>query len=197
MDFRHTSTQLELFSEGEHGPAPRGGACKRSFKISIKRHEKQIMLLICFIVCGVVFFSFGFERGRRLAGSGGIAGAGNTRMKAIAAPKAVQKGAEIQRPAEKSGGEVLLAKGGSARIQGSAPGASEYYTIQIASYTKQEHAKSAAQRFEKKGYKTIVMPKGKYVVLCIGNFPSKDKAQVSLKELKKEKQYSDSFVRRL
>jgi septal ring-binding cell division protein DamX len=70
------------------------------------------------------------------------------------------------------------------------------YTVQVASYKSERSAKREAQNLKQKGYSDIfVLPKGAYVILCVGNFSTRNEASTYTKKLRDR--YQDSVVRRL
>jgi len=193
MEFKRIPTQLELFSEKEQGRIFDGESRPPRRNISIRQYERYITLFICFIIFGIFSFSLGFERGRRLADNtqrGNVNTAPAGLNKKNVEPKIPRRKIKKDKKDKKS----RFVRSGKEKTSSSGSG---IYTIQIASYLKEKYAKLAAQKFQKQGYHTIVMPKGKYIILCIGSFSSKEKALNSLKKIKKDKNYRDSFIRRL
>lgn len=69
------------------------------------------------------------------------------------------------------------------------------YTVQVASFKKDEYAQKEALMLKKKGYDIIVVPKGSYSIVCVGKFSRKEQASVTLSQLKKT--YKDCVLRRL
>lgn len=70
------------------------------------------------------------------------------------------------------------------------------FTVQVASYKSDRFALKEADVLKKKGYNDVyLLTKGKYVILCVGKFTSKDGADKLTKKLKNN--YQDSVVRRL
>ncbi len=69
------------------------------------------------------------------------------------------------------------------------------YTIQVASFKKDEFAQKEAVLLQKKGYQIFVVSKGKYSIVCVGKYSNKDDAKVTLNRL--QKTYKDLIVRRL
>jgi cell division septation protein DedD len=69
------------------------------------------------------------------------------------------------------------------------------YTIQLASYKSNSHAQKEAAVLKQKGYSPLLLTKGEYIVLCVGNFSNKQNAQSLLPEL--SKRYGDCRIRRL
>jgi len=180
-------SQLELFSKS--GLENNNGLnAKRPFLSYIKGSEKLIILIIAFIVTGVVSFSFGVEKGRRIE-----ARKSDSRLDLALQPKlqpapgvkvsrqqpAVQIPAVIRQEAVKPVERENL----------------QNYTIQVASYKSKIGAQKEAERLKKQGLSTLVLSKGKYVVLCIGKYPNKEMANRMLAELVKK--YKGCIIRRL
>jgi cell division septation protein DedD len=70
------------------------------------------------------------------------------------------------------------------------------FTVQVASYKSDRFAQKEADALKKKGYSDVyVMNKGKFVILCVGKFTSKDGADKLTKKLRNN--YQDPVVRRL
>jgi hypothetical protein len=69
------------------------------------------------------------------------------------------------------------------------------YTVQVASYKTNNRAEQEAAALIKKGFSDVfVVPKGKYVILCIGNFQKKEEADF-FSEKKLKSRYKDLIVR--
>jgi septal ring-binding cell division protein DamX len=86
--------------------------------------------------------------------------------------------------------QVVLAKEAAVKpVNGS-------YTVQVASYKSQKFAQKEADALMQKGYRDIqIVPKGAYVILCVGNFSTKSDASAYTSKLKGR--YQDTVVRRL
>ncbi|OGX05426.1 MAG: hypothetical protein A2Z88_05910 [Omnitrophica WOR_2 bacterium GWA2_47_8] len=69
------------------------------------------------------------------------------------------------------------------------------YTVQVASYKKENQAHEAAQDLKVHGYEIFVMPKGEYSILCVGKFIEKNQASQYASKLKRK--FKDCLVRRL
>jgi len=69
------------------------------------------------------------------------------------------------------------------------------YTIQVASFKKEEYANQEASDLRKKGYQIFVIAKGSYSIVCVGKFSQERQAQTTLSQLKRK--YKDSLIRRL
>jgi cell division septation protein DedD len=68
-------------------------------------------------------------------------------------------------------------------------------TIQLASYAQESTAKEESKKLEKKGYVAFIVVKGKYVILCVGQF--KDKAEARKTQSILKKNYKDCFIRQM
>ncbi len=69
-----------------------------------------------------------------------------------------------------------------------------FYSIQLASYKRKEIAEIEAKKLKKKGLEPILLKKGKYLILCVGKFGSKEEARKLLTNLRRY--YSDCFIRK-
>jgi septal ring-binding cell division protein DamX len=69
------------------------------------------------------------------------------------------------------------------------------YVIQVATYKNENIAKREKKLLEKKGLPTIISQKGNYVVIYVGEYPTRKEAESKLKSLRSR--YRDCFVRRL
>jgi cell division septation protein DedD len=69
------------------------------------------------------------------------------------------------------------------------------YTIQIASYKSRDLAQKEVDSLRKKGYAVLVLAKGGYTVLCVGNFSNKQNAKVAYADLAKK--YPGCILRRI
>ncbi len=68
------------------------------------------------------------------------------------------------------------------------------YTIQVASFKKQEYANQEALLLKQKGYEIFVLSKGEHSIVCVGRFLLQKQAESFSARLKK--QYKDCLVRR-
>lgn len=69
------------------------------------------------------------------------------------------------------------------------------YSIQVASYLTETSASQEAKRLEKKGFAVSVLRKGKFMVLFVGQFTDRREAEKNIELLRKD--YRDCFIRRL
>lgn len=137
--------------------------------------EKTILIIIGLVITGIISFSLGVERGKMIA---------QLKTKptlSIAVPKQVIKEQNSQ----------SLQKEGIKEIK-------EYitnYTIQVASFLDRINAQKEADSLKRIGLSSIVLPKGKFSIVCVGNFSQRKEAESLLPKLKK--QYQDCLIRRL
>ena len=69
------------------------------------------------------------------------------------------------------------------------------YVIQVATYKNKKLAEKEKKKLEKKGFPVILSRRGKYLVIFVGKFPTKEEAKQKLNFLKAR--YKDCFIRRL
>ncbi|TBR16023.1 SPOR domain-containing protein [bacterium] len=171
--------QLELFSS-INTPLNRDPQMSRNFFSYLKRYEKIVLLTIGFIIFGIVSFCLGVEKGK-----GNIRQAYQYRAVASNPPQEapVQPALRVAPKQEVVIPVVLKASGG------------QKYTIQLVTFQSSRLAQKEVEALRKKGLKPLAIPKGSYVIVCVGSFSSKDTARSLLPDLKKR--YQDCFIRRL
>jgi hypothetical protein len=164
--------QLELFS-GAHSLSETLPQNKQrgSFFSYARGYEKVILILMGFAVTAVISFCLGVEKGKNIA-------------KAI-----FNSRFEIAQSKTRPLASTELLKQSFSQFS------SGNYTIQIASYQNWEQAQGAVGVLKKKTLSPLLFSKGKYTIVCVGNFSNKEKALLWLAELKKY--YKDCFIRRL
>jgi hypothetical protein len=167
------NTQLELFSQ-PHSVRDVNPERGHAFLSRLRAHEKIIITIMAMVISGVISFSLGVEKGKRIS----LLGA-STRMD-IAAIQAPQ-----ETPAKLTQAPPAPPK--------ETP--KESYVIQLASYKTKILAQKEAEVLRKKGFSPLVLSKGSYSVLYVGNFANREKAKLLLGELKKR--FKDCYVRRL
>ena len=172
---KEKNSQLELFSQGQKGRSEIKSCARArrpdfSFFNYIRNYEKVILIIIGMVITGIFSFSLGVERGKYLVQKYQNV-PGVTQSESIVAPKTQAQPVTSEE---------------SLRYN---------YTIQLASYQNKISAEKEGEALKRKGLSPLVMPKGKYTVLCVGNFADKETARSTLSELKKR--YQDCFLRRL
>jgi preprotein translocase subunit SecF len=168
----HKQLQLELFKTSRDRPKIyKADRHRPSFFSIVKIHEKAILIAIGFIIVSLVSFSLGVEKGKGLVKEQSE----NPQEKNLYAQQA-SKEKTSEKKADKS--EV---KAG--------------YTVQVATFRTETYAQKEADRLKKRGLETLIIPRGGYVTVCVGNFSGRKEAKISLNQLKKT--YQDCFIRRL
>jgi hypothetical protein len=190
-------SQFEFFPHAP-GQAPTEGKSPYQLKSLTLTAENIIVLGIVFVMTLVLFFSFGFEKGKRV-----------TRISLWEAFKSAAPVAAVQAQAERV---VLPAREASVpeergenlgagqdplpEILPSRTGAEEdIFTIQVASFKQERDAQKEATLLKKKGYDIFVLLKGKHSIVCVGKFAQKNAAKQFSNRLKNK--YTDCLVRRL
>lgn len=126
-------------------------------------YEHLIFIAMAFIIGIAVSFSIGVERGKGLV------------LKRDVSLTSVQRQKQQPQPVE-----ALKAKEEPKKEEGPAA-----YIIQIGSYLKKEEAEKEALSLKKKGYNASVIISGKFHVVCVGEFKSKEQASELFKKLSK------------
>lgn len=165
-------SQLELFYQGQDLNEKKANPqLSNSFWVYIRNYERIILIIIGFIITGVISFCLGVERGKF-----DVAQKYELKSPAPVIEKAAQpvnvKDETVQ-PEIQEGG----------------------YTIQVASYQTKTNAEREKESLEKKGFSALILSKGKYIIVCVGNFSDKEKAK-SL-QLRLRQNYRDCYIRRL
>lgn len=147
--------------------------------------EKTILIIISLIITGIISFSLGVEKGKRVAQL-----KTDSRLDTAFKIQKIQPALSIAVP------EQVTRKQESEPVKKEEP--QEYllnYTIQVASFLSRTNAQKEADNLKRKGLWSTVLPKGKFVIVCVGNFSKREEAESLLLKLKK--QYQDCYIRRL
>lgn len=190
---RQNNSQLELFSQTSDSAGLKSRTLNSSFLAYIWGYEKTILIIIGIMITSVISFSLGVEKGRKISLSNNsqrldVALKTETRTKA-AATKQVTRQQQPVEPLKQTEKQNISEEPKVKELI-------QAYTIQLASYKTRGFAEREAQALKKEGLPPpVVLSKGGYAVLCVGNFSSKQAAQQLLSELKKR--YQDCRIRRL
>lgn len=208
-------SQLELFSgNGSQQAGHSEPAFSVSFLSYIRAYEKVIFVLIGFLLTAVIAFCCGVQRGKTMAKE-----AVNARMDlaqssvrpvapvAVSPQKTYPVAPSGQEPAVVATARVPAvaasrlvsdrqpAAGVAAQASPVVPVSVGSYTIQVGSYAQAQLALKESASLKKKGFNALLVRKGKYTILCVGTFTSKENAQSVLSKLKRT--YGDCYIRRL
>ena len=170
--------QLELFSDSQEDPKIAANRAQRnSFVTRIWGYEKTVLIIILLFITGIISFSLGVEKSRRTLVSRQPVAAIINEPVTVEPPKKVES---LTPPVDVK--PIALKQVGQ-------------YAIQVASFKASSYAKKEAELLKKRGFKVLILNKGKYTILCVGNFPNKETAQPLLLEL--SKYYKSCYIRRL
>jgi len=153
--------------------------------------ESLVIFAILGIMVALFSFSLGVERGKVVAAQAldeRVSAAWNVGARTMAVPVA----ASIAVPVAAAPLQRVFVGQKAGSYHGSLPGVR--YTLQAATYGKEEFARQDALLLKAKGYQSFLIKNGKYWLLCIGNFNNKESAASFLRKL--PGQYRSSQVRR-
>lgn len=194
--FSENPRQFELFPSEQKAETARSRP--RFFLTNFTLSLENIILVSVMIILSVVMaFSWGVERGKD-----------KETVQAPAEPPPVQEARPVTPAPVQEVVPVAAAAAEEAPLPAvvqadPAPAAAaeapseknidKLYTIQVASYNKEEYAQREGANLKKDGYDIFVLPKGNYSILCVGKFKDKDKAKAFSTKLRKR--YKDCLVR--
>ncbi|MFA5311167.1 MAG: SPOR domain-containing protein [Candidatus Omnitrophota bacterium] len=173
---KNSGHQFELFSDSQGDKRlSTGRQDKNYFSKYIWGYEKAILIIIAILVTGIISFSMGVERGRRVSINQPLRA-----QSLVVSPEVAQ--AQVIAEAEKEPAPIIVTPGSG-------------YTVQVASFKTNSYAQKEVGLLKKRGYKAVTLNKGEHIILCVGNFPEKEEAQALLSELRRY--YKDCRIRRL
>jgi len=196
---RKKQSQFELFP-GSSGSSPEAGKQAHLTKDLTLSLENIIVLCIIFVMSLVLFFSFGVEKGRRVAkGSSDVE---RSRVVDKSAPKSVESAVKV---AEKEGivfpVDIPESLTEDSELDLHEPlemndEQERLFTIQVASFKLRKNALREADRLRGVGHEdAFVIPKGSYSIVCVGKFSQRGEAKAFSNRL--QSRYNDCLVRRL
>ena len=182
---------IDLFSQQKSEPQEKA-VVSTSFLSYIKSFEKVILLIIGFMICGIIAFSLGVEKGKKAAGNQAVAQ--ETALEPLK-PQAVM--AATQNIPQKAAAEPMAqpATKPAVAVFKKTKAVAGNYTVQLGSFQSRDNAQREALALKNKCFAPILITKGNLTILCVGNFSSKEKADVLLSKLKN--QYQGYIIRRL
>jgi cell division septation protein DedD len=183
--------QLELFQHsGSYGNLKKRTG--KPFFTYIRGHEKVVLIIIGILATSVISFALGVEKGKRVAlASNNFA----PPVKPAVTQEIPVNNVIPKNPATEPARPPVILKREMVRQLPAPNSSSGAYTVQLASFKKSIDAQKEAQILKNKGFITLVLTKGNYLVLCVGNFPNKETAKQQVLQL--QKRYKDCYVRRL
>ena len=219
MNINYRQPQFELFpSNAEHS----GDTDKPRYllaKVTLSIENLVILLVLC-IMLAVLAFALGVEQGKRIAffdQASRVSSRGTMTQTAKSNPiktqpakvvtalktspntgvpttATTQKLQGVVQPATSTGSAVAAIPVVTAPVAFNAVGAKPY-TIQVASYKDMKFAQREAANLKARGWETQAIQKGSYVILCVGNFATRQEADDFARRLRPT--YKDYVVRRL
>jgi len=181
---RQKPEQFEIFTSDDNLLASE--MKRKSFLTCIWGHEKVVLMIIAFLTVGLVAFSLGFEKGKK-SGSR-VAGITNNAANAAGESVGAVQVAPLKQEAVTEVREKKIELLPRINLANS-------YTIQVASYKTLNSAEKEARQLKSRGFNPLVLSKGDFSVVCVGQFINKGQAAEKMQELRKR--YQDCFVRRL
>ncbi len=190
-------SQFELFPRHneEKGPdLPKGRVELKDLTLSV---ENIILLSIIFVMGFVLFFSFGVERGKKIAQRS----IENTPITQYSQAEEQVTAAAVQPQPEEEIDPLKAVEEDEIREVIEVPQVEEIkipeniFTIQVASFKLERNAKKEAETLRGKGFEGYVIPKGSYSIVCVGKFDKRSEAKQFAGQL--PHRYNDYLVRRL
>lgn len=189
-------SQFELFP-GASRNDPQSGRPVRLTKDLTLSLENIIVLCIISVMVLVLFFSFGVEKGRRMAlrsqvpDTAGLVQA----VKEVVPPQPILSSEETVVLSVEVPEEVVTENEAVPPPLDKKNEQEKFFTIQVASFRLEKNAKEEAGRLKGAGHDTFVIPKGGHSIVCVGKFMQMDEAKKFSNRLKNR--YNDCLVRRL
>ena len=174
--------QLELFKTQQYQPdrSKKAGYRPNFFRL-LRAREKTISVIIMLFIASLISFSLGVEKGKRSI--------------VQAQPREFQQIVLADHQIEKQSKDTKDIKDTKDTKDTKDIKDISKYTIQVATFKTQAYAKKEADRLERKGLEALIIPRGEYISVCVGNFSEKNEAKLTQEQLKKT--YQDCFIRRL
>lgn len=136
------------------------------FRVTLRLDHLSI-LGVSALVLYVLVFSFGVEKGKRMA------------LRELAAEKAKQE--EMTPPV------VAVSTLPTPPVSGPTPSpAVGKYTIQVITFTSQSRAEEEVRKLKEKGYPSFIIPGGRFFQVCVDRFETLNEARQKLFLLKEE-----------
>ncbi len=184
MEIHSQQEQFELFNSSLKESHNRGFS-RLNYFVNINLTWENIILLAIFCLMLVVLsFSLGVEKGRRYFPKETIRLQPAKIVNIEKAPVLIKTAPPLIK------NNLITEKQPKELAEGI-----KKYTIQVASIEKQTSAQGEVNRLKKIGYETWLRPSGKYNIICVGRFESKEEAATLKKSL--QKTYSDCLIRRI
>ena len=161
---------------------------QRSFALSF---EKLLFISMIAIVALVLVFAIGVERGKQLK-----IPIPEVRLVTplVTPPESEPQRTETISPKPPVAAMLEETKPAVASVSKKPTLLTQGYTLQIVTYRDKRSAEKIVSELRSKGYDSFVAPKGNFLAICIGKYPSLEDASKIAKSFRK--QYPDCFVRK-
>ncbi len=193
------NSDLDLFAQAPLSSSSR--AAGKPFLLTMMRgRERVILLAICFIVTIAASYSAGYEQGRRLTRAARERSLEMVTVPAASTPAVPVRMTTVSSTPAQANRAPVNRKVQAAPAAAPAPAAipsiaTDVYTVQLASYRSRESAERESAALKKNGLSPLLLTKGEYVVLCVGNFSQKQAARPLQAQL--SKRYQGCYIRRI
>lgn len=177
--------QLELFHNKDK--INQDTHLKGSFLSYIKNYEKFLLFTIALLIIGIVTYCLGVEQGKRIA--------------LLYVPvKPEVKSNFVQRPVVKppqviedvTSKVVVVNQSEPEKSQVGVSSAEAKFTIQLGSYKFKTNAQKDIEELKSQGLLPVLLNRGKFSILCVGNFQNAETAKSLLTELRKK--YKNCYI---
>lgn len=202
IDDHKKQSQFELFPNNHSPISEEESKSVALLKDLTLSQENIIVLCIVLLMVCIVFFSYGVERGKRVAQANGSPVIEQKEVQEsviVIADPVVQEAEVVIQEVEIVPEELITVQEEVLDIPSESNEVLEnFYTVQIASFKLESNAhKEAAKAAKVAGNKheSFVVPKGKHSIVCVGKFIQRERAKAFSKKIKKK--YGDCLVRRL
>jgi len=190
MEKKQGPGQLELFSGSVNLPEA-DRTHYTAWQNRIHLNIEQIIMFSVIVLMVIVFsFSLGVEKGKVLSGV-----SDNKNLQASETPQTTKAIAREAKQEVLKQQEVAPVKEAVTTDIRQKPLEAGRYTIQVASFKKRSSVDEEAKSLKGRGYEVVILPKGNYIVLCVGKFGNREAAKGVLGKLKNK--YKDCLIREL
>jgi hypothetical protein len=155
-------------------------------KVSINLcFEHIVIVFIVFIIMLAVVFSIGVEKGKSIAPAFTIHIPEGSHTKDV----------EIEELEHTVLKQQDIVDDATVSLKPVEAGVQFSYTVQVASYLREDTAKRHAEQLKAQGNDAFVVKKGDYYIACVGKFTNRQGADTQAKKLRKS--YNDCIVRKI
>lgn len=191
-------SQFELFPHTQRNRQEQPEKSPCLLKDLTLSQENIIVLCIVLLMICILFFSFGVERGKRVAGVVDEIGESSevTESIIVISDKTEKSQPQTEESLEVVEEEIIDIKQDVIDVPvKNNEILQDFYTVQVASFKLEKNAQKEADTLKDKDFESFVVPKGNHSIVCVGKFIQRERAKALTRKLKKK--YNDCLVRRL